>query len=354
MSVSPFDDPWLSGLLGDDTLAPQFAPLADHQAMISFEEALAMAEGAEEVIPEDSAAHIAARIGTFAADFDLIREAAARDGVVVPEFVRQLRAHIGPPHDRYVHFGATSQDVVDTSLILRLKPVLSEFAERLRAVRAALAGLDQRFGENDLMGRTRMQDAIPISAGRRIADWHAPLSRHLDRLAELTPRLLVLQFGGAAGTLDRLGDRGPAVAARLAERLELGLPPRPWHAQRDAIAELAGWLSLLSGSLGKLGIDVALMAQNAIGEIEIEGTGGSSAMPHKQNPVAAETLVALARFNATLLGGMHQALVHEQERSGAAWTLEWLLLPQMVMATAASLRTALALLDHVTRIGTPP
>jgi 3-carboxy-cis,cis-muconate cycloisomerase len=137
----------------------------------------------------------------------------------------------------------------------------------------------------------------------------------------------------------------------MGEALGLGVPARSWHSQRDGIVELADWLSLVSGSLGKIGVDIGLMAQNGVGEIALEGGGGSSAMPHKQNPVAAEVLVALARYNATLTGGMHQALLHEQERSGAAWTLEWLILPQMVVTTGASLRTAKALLGHVTRIG---
>ena len=350
MSIVPFDHPWLSRLLGDDAIAPQFSPEADHEEMVYFEEALAAAEGAEGVIPADSAAYIAEHIGGFGADFVAIRDAAARDGVVVPEFVRQLREFMGP-HGRYVHFGATSQDVIDTSLVLRLRPVLGEFEERLRKLIAALNNLDARFGNQTLMGRTRMQDAIAIRAADRIGAWREPLKRDLERLIALTPRLLVLQFGGAAGTLDALGSKGPAVAARLAQTLDLRLPERSWHSQRDNIVEFAGWLALVSGTLGKIGTDIALMAQNAIGEIGLESGGGSSAMPHKSNPVGAEVLVALAHANATLVGGMHHALVHEQERSGAAWTLEWLLLPQMVMATAAGLRTALTLCGQVKRIG---
>lgn len=351
MSVSPFDDPWLSGLLGDDEIAPQFTPEADHEEMVYFEEALAAAEGAEGVIPDVSAGYIAERIGGFGADFAALRTAAARDGVVVPEFVRQLRAFIGAPHGQYIHFGATSQDVIDTSLILRLRPVVDDFCLRLEALVTVLAQLDRRFGARPIMGRTRMQEAMPIRVSDRIGSWRAPLQRDLDRLDELTPRLLVLQFGGAVGTLDVLGDKAQAVAARLAAQLDLRLPDHAWHSQRDNLAELAGWLSLVSGSLGKIGADIALMAQNGIGEIALEGGGGSSAMPHKQNPVGAEVLVALARYNATLIGGMHSALVAEQERSGAAWTLEWLVLPQMVTTTAAGLRTALALCGQVTRLG---
>jgi 3-carboxy-cis,cis-muconate cycloisomerase len=159
-----------------------------------------------------------------------------------------------------------------------------------------------------------------------------------------------VQFGGAVGTLDKLGDKGPEVGRRLAAELELGFAPS-WHGQRDGIVELADWLALVSGTLGKFGADIGLLAQ--MKDLEIAGGGTSSAMGHKHNPVAAEVLVALARHNAALLGGIHQVLVHEQERSGAAWTLEWLLLPPMVMATAASLRLANSLIGQLVRIGKP-
>jgi 3-carboxy-cis,cis-muconate cycloisomerase len=263
--------------------------------------------------------------------------------------VRQLRATLPDPQREYLHFGATSQDLVDTGLLRRVAPILTVFADRLTATIAALDDLDRRFGTTRLMGRTRMQDALPITVGDRLAAWRDPLPRHLDRLAELRPRLLVLQFGGAVGTLDKLGGKGFAVSRRLADALDLGLPSRPWQSARDNVAEFAGWLSLVSGSLGKLGLDLALMAQQ--GEVALSGGGTSSAMPHKSNPVGAEVLVALARHNASLLSGMHEALLHEQERSGAAWTLEWLTLPQMVLGTGAALRTANALLAGVTRLG---
>ena len=272
----------------------------------------------------------------------------ARDGVVVPELVRQLRAAVAEPHAAHVHFGATSQDVVDTALALRLKPIVTRFDHRLSELIEQFAALDKRFGGNALMALTRMQPAIPIRVSDRIGAWRRPHERHRDRLAEQSPRLLVVQFGGAAGTLDKLGDRADAVRRALAGRLGLADAPQ-WHSQRDSIADFASWLSLVSGSLGKFGQDVALMAGR--GEITLAGGGGSSAMPHKRNPMAAEVMVALARFNATQLSGMHQALVHEQERSGAAWTLEWLLLPQMVAATAAALRLARDLTDQIIGIG---
>jgi 3-carboxy-cis,cis-muconate cycloisomerase len=353
VSVSPFDHPLLSGLLGDEEIAGHFTVAAELGAMADFERALALAEAAEGIIPAEAAGAIADRIATFQPDVDGIRAATARDGVVGVDYVRQLRSWVGEPHAGHVHHGATSQDVVDTALVLRLRAAVAILAGRLEAVEAALAQLAGRFAGRSLMGRTRMQDALPITVGDRIAAWRGPFQRHRQRLEELRPRLLAVQFGGAVGTLDKLGGKGREVVRRMAAELGLAVPERSWHTQRDSLAEFAAWLALVTGSLGKIGADIGLMAQSGPGEIALAGGGGSSAMPHKANPVGAEVLVALARFVATLSGGMAQALVAEQERSGAAWTLEWMLLPQMVVATAAALRTAGRLIGDVTSMGSP-
>jgi 3-carboxy-cis,cis-muconate cycloisomerase len=347
MTTSPFDHPILSGLLGDDEIAVYFSTEADIRAMLSFEAALAKSEAAHDLIPSDAASRIMEVCATFAPDIASLRSATARDGVVVPDLVRQLRKAVGGEAAEHAHFGATSQDVIDTSLMIRLKAVLFLFSGRLHAIVTALDALDRRFGGNRLMGHTRMQPAIPIAASDRLRAWLSPLEAYRDRLTEQT---FPVQFGGAAGTLEKLGDKAAAVRSALAQ--ELGLTDEPqWQSRRGRIAEIAGLLSLISGSLGKFGQDVALLAQ-AGGEIEMSGGGTSSAMAHKQNPVAAETLVALARFNASQLSAIHHSLVHEQERSGAAWTLEWLVLPQMTMATAAALRLAGELAANIRRLGT--
>jgi 3-carboxy-cis,cis-muconate cycloisomerase len=342
MTISALDSPILSALLGDDEVAGYFSVEADIRAMLAFESALARALGSAGLIPNAAAARIAAVCDEFSPDVASLAGGAARDGVVAPALVRLLRAEVGAPHDAYVHRGATSQDVVDTSLVLRLKPVLALFEARLAALTASLRELATRQGATRLMGRTRMQRALPIHAADKLRGWREPLERHITRLAELRPRLLVVQFGGPVGVRGDLEGNGAAVVVELARLLRLGAGPC-WHVERDALAEFAAWTSLVAGSLGKIGADVAIMAQNEIGEVKLADGGGSSAMPHKSNPVRAETLVALARFNAALLGAHHQALVHENERSGAAWTLEWLVLPQMVVAAAAALRHAAAL-----------
>ncbi|BCH67090.1 3-carboxy-cis,cis-muconate cycloisomerase [Agrobacterium vitis] len=349
MSISPFEHPFLSGLFGDEAFSALFAEQADIAAMLSFEAALAKAQGEAGVIEVGDATAIQAGLARFTADLDALKTATARDGVVIPELVGQMRKAVGGTSAAKLHFGATSQDVIDTSLVLRLKMAAGLLDERLAALIAGFEQLDAAFGQNALMGHTRMQAAIPITVSDRIAAWAGPLQRHRARLRVLLADGFALQFGGAAGTLEKLGDKGPAVRARLAELLGLQDAPQ-WHSQRDRIVAFADLLSLISGSLGKFGQDVALLAEMG-GEIQLTGGGGSSAMPHKQNPVGAETLVTLARFNAVQIAGLHQSLVHEQERSGAAWALEWLLLPQMVVATGAATKTGLQLIGAIARLG---
>lgn len=347
MSVSPFEDPLFTGLIGDPETANLFSSDQALVEMITFETALAEAEGAEGVIPAETADVIAARLAEVELDRTALAAGVAIDGVVVPELVRQLRESLPANVAGHVHFGATSQDVIDTSLALRLKRLGVKYDAQIDRLVAALDTLEARDGAAPVMAHTRMQAAIPVTASRKIASWRDPLVRDRHRLTTAISDVAVLHFGGAAGTLEKLGSKGPAVAARMAQILELGLPDRARHSERDGIAALASVLSLLAGSLGKFGQDIALLAQSEVGEVRLASGGGSSAMPHKMNPVQAEMLVTLARFNATLLAGMHQALVHEGERSGSAWTLEWMLLPQMAVATASSLRLATELAGSI-------
>ncbi len=353
MSVSVFEHSWLKSLFGDDEIAAPFSLDQLKAHVIAFELALTRALGQSGAIDPEAAARIIEKCQTFTFVDSAISDATGRDGVPVPEIVRQLKDHVGEPDARFVHFGATSQDVIDTALVLTLGDVNAMLEVRLRAVIDGLDGLVSDHGAQPLMGRTRMRAAMPITVADRVATWRNPLVRHLQRLDDTRPRLMVLQFGGAVGVHDRLGDKGDAVARAIADDLGLGHADTCWHAMRDGLAEYASWLSLVTGSLGKMGSDIALMAQDGIEEIALSDGGTSSAMSHKQNPVKAELLVTLARFNAVQLTGMHHALIHEQERSGAAWSLEWMLLPQMAVATGTALKTAITLISSIERIGAP-
>lgn len=342
-----FDHPFLAGLLGDDAVSALLSAPADIKAMLHFEVALAGAEEAEGLIPAGSAARIGAAADAFSADLVALNEATARDGVVVPGLLAQLRKGLDAEAAKALHFGATSQDVIDTSFAMRAVAVLDLIGERLASVIAHLDRLEARDGSKTVMAHTRMQAAMPVTASRKIASWRGPLLRQAERLGDMRAAIGILHFGGPVGTLGDLGDKGPAVAKRLAEALGLQLPQGVRHTERDAQAALAGWLASVTGSLGKAGADITLFSQQEMDEIELSRGGGSSAMPHKVNPVGAEMLVTLARFNATLVSGMHQAMVHENERSGAAWTLEWMILPQMLLATAAAIRTADGLFQSI-------
>jgi 3-carboxy-cis,cis-muconate cycloisomerase len=341
----------LNHLVGDAEFEALFTDDAEIAAILRFEAALAAAEADAGLFPDAAAAAIGKAIASFTPDMADLAQGVARDGVVVPALVRQLRAAAGE-HGKSVHFGATSQDAIDTGLMLRLATAIGLIEQRLVAVEKAFAALSERDGALSFMAHTRMQQALPITAATKIAAWTAPLTRTRRTLGLLRRRLLVIQLGGPVGNRAELGDKAELVAKHLAERLDLGLA-EPWHTERDPIAEFGSVLSLITGALGKFGADVALLAQKAVSIVKVEGGGGSSAMAHKSNPVNAELLVALARFNAGLLGTLHQSLVHEYERSGAAWTLEWMVLPQMVVATGASLRIATTLAGQIGFQGKP-
>ncbi len=349
--ISAFDHPFLSGLLGDDEIACLLGAGADIAAMLRFEAALAEAQAGLGLIPAEAAAVIGDTLKSFQPNMAELGEATKTDGVVVPNLVRQIKLAVGEPHAVHVHFGTTSQDVVDSAFVLRLLPCLALLDQRLACLAEALAALSTSFGDRPLAAHTRMQPAIPIRAADRIENWRAPLLRHRKRLRILRRSIAVIQFGGAAGTLDMFGESSPVLRASLASRLGLA-DRRQWHSQRDRLADLAGWLSLVTGSLGKFGEDVALMAQAGVA-IELAGGGSSSAMPHKQNPVSAEMLVTLARFNAVQVSAVHHALLHEQERSGSAWTLEWLVIPLMLQAAGAATLTGLRLSSQIVRLGNP-
>ncbi len=350
--ATPIMDPSLfAPLFSDAEVAEQFSDAQFVRAMLEVESALATVEGQLGVIPAESATRIVDAAGRLEVNFERLRNGVERSGVPVIELVRQLREQVGGEDANYVHWGATSQDIFDSARVLQIRAALTIFKSRLGSLIQNLSRLADQHRHTLMAGRTHSQQALPITFGFKVAGWLTPFLRHRERLAELRPRVLVVQFGGAVGTLAALGESGPRVQEALAAELKLDLPPIPWHTQRDSLAELASWLSMLSGSLAKLAQDVILLAQTEVSELSESGDstrGGSSTMPQKNNPITSELIVTAARINASLLASMHQAQVQEQERGTHGWQMEWLALPQMFTLTAAALNKALFLSQNLT------
>jgi 3-carboxy-cis,cis-muconate cycloisomerase len=346
MSFTLQQSPFLTPLLGDQEIMGLFSVEADLAAMLEFEVALAVAQAKFGFIPPEAAEQIAHAMKTFTPDHVKLANGIARDGMVVPSLVLQLKASI----NTHVHYGATSQDVIDTSLMLRAKKAVSILLARFDALLSTLEKLSAAHGKNKLMARTRMQQALPFTVANRIASWSAGVHDARDTLVACR---FPLQFGGPIGVLVEFDEQAAELKKEIAKQLGLVSKLDNWHSARGPIVALGNAVSQLTGAMAKIGADYCLMAQNEFAEVKLVGGGSSSAMHHKQNPVLAETLVTLARFNATLISGLHQSMVHEQERSGAAWTLEWMVLPQMIVAAGASTRIAGELLSATVAMGQP-
>jgi 3-carboxy-cis,cis-muconate cycloisomerase len=313
------------------------------QSMLDFEAALARAESAAGVIPSSAATSIAAKCRAELFNLEELREGAALAGNLAIPLVTQLRALVAAQDHaaaNFVHCGATSQDVIDTSLALRLRKALQLIQADAGTLCDGLATLADQHRATPIVGRTLMQHAVPTTLGMKFAGWLDALGRHRDRLHETSQRCLVLQFGGAVGTLASLGSHAEAVAKNLSAELNLPLPQIPWHSHRDRLAEISTTLGLLTGTLGKIASDIALHSQTEIAEIHEPaeaGRGGSSTMPHKRNPVACAAILSAATRVPGLVSAMLSAITQEYERGLGGWHSEWETLPEIVCLTAGAL-----------------
>lgn len=350
MPASPLDSALYRDLLSDPEVARLFTDSAEVRAMLLVEGALAKAQGTAGVIPEVSAAFLHRASLELQLDPAGLSAQTGNDAVCVPALVAAARKALeAPEHAQYLHWGATSQDILDTALVLRLRQVVTLYETRLHAVIRELGALAETHAETPMTGRTYGQAATPISFGAVVAGWGQPLLRHRDRLAELKPRLLRVSLAGAAGTLSAMGAKGPDVRAGLARALGLADPGASWHSTRDTVAEFAAWMTALSASLGKMGDDLILLTQSGIEEVALPAGGGSSTMPQKVNPVVPSVLVALARQAVGLNANMQGAVLHRQQRDAGAWIVEWMSLPQLAIGTGK----ALVLADVLARGITP-
>jgi 3-carboxy-cis,cis-muconate cycloisomerase len=313
------------------------------QHMLDFEAALARAEAATGVIPRAAVEAIAKACKAESFDVAALAEAATRSGNLAIPLVKALTSAVAKSDaeaSRYVHWGATSQDVIDTAAMLTLRMGVDVLLADLDRAIAGFAALARKHRHTAVVARTWLQHALPMPFGLKLAEYAAALHRSRLRLKRLREEALALQFGGAAGTLAALGDKGLAVSEALARELKLPLPEAPWHTHRDRIAEAASVFAILAGSCGKIARDVSLMMQTDVGEAFEPagvGRGGSSTMPHKRNPVAAASALGAATMAPNLAATIFAAQVQDHERSAGPWHAEWPTLPALMLVTSGAL-----------------
>lgn len=321
--------------------------------MLEVEAALARALVRAHIAPEASAQAIGSRCKAALLDSEKLAGDAALAGNLAIPLVQQLTALVAKTDEqsaRFVHWGVTSQDVLDTGLVLQLRVALALIESDLQKLSVVLRRLAQTYAATPLAGRTWLQQGPPITFGLKAAGWLDAVSRHQQRLREMKPRVLVLQFGGAVGTLAALEHRGLEVAAALAAELQLAQPDLPWHANRDRLAEAAATVALLVGSLGKIARDISLLAQSEIAEVaepSSPGKGTSSTMPHKSNPLGSAVALAAALRVPALVSVMFTAMIQEHERAIGGWQAEWETLPEICKLAAGALAHLISALENL-------
>ena len=333
-----------SKYLNDPSLAVICSDEHFIRKMLDFEIALAQVQAEFRIIPKEAAKSIEESLKTLQILPESLAEGTLQNGIPTITLINLAKKTLPETAKDYLHWGATSQDVMDTAQVLVIKEVMEILEKGIHELLQNLALLIDNQGNIPMIGRTRTQQAVPILFGQKVANWASPLLRHLERLVQMKPRLLVVQLGGAAGNLSALSSEGLKISEALAKELGLNFA-LPWHTQRDNFAEFTNWLAMLSGSLGKMGQDILLMSQTEINEVieNVAGGGKSSTMPHKNNPILSEALVVLAKKNANFASIQLQSIIHGNERDGTAWLLEWENLPKMMINTGTALNHSLTI-----------
>jgi 3-carboxy-cis,cis-muconate cycloisomerase len=339
MPINPSDGPILGTLYGSDAMRALFDEAAYFQRMLDVEAALARVQGRMGIIPQDAAEAIVAAAQFKNLSTEALAASARNVGYPVVGLVAGLSKAAGEAGG-WTHWGATTQDIMDTATVLQVRDGLDLVEIELRGILTALAGQAKRHRDTVMAGRTHLQQALPTTLGLKCAIWAMPFIAHLERLAQLRIRVQVVEFAGAAGTLASLGGDGIGVMQGLAGELGLGAPLAPWHVCRDGLAEAVGFLGLVCGSLAKIATDVILLAQTEVGEVAepyVAGRGASSTMPQKRNPIASEYILAAARAVHGLVPVMLGAMAQDHERATGPWQTEALVLPQAFVLTHGAL-----------------
>jgi 3-carboxy-cis,cis-muconate cycloisomerase len=351
MSINPADSAIFGAPYTTDEIRARYSDRAQLQFMLDVEAALARAEAKLGLVPSAVADSITRAARAENLRLDYIADSTRRVGYPVAAIVKELARVAGDEAARYIHLGATTQDILDTATVLQLRAAFAIIRRDILALARSLSARAVRYRDTPMAGRTHLQHAVPITFGLKCAVWASPLITHLERLDQAARRILVVQFGGAAGTLAVLGKDGSAVVEAIAHELALGVPTIPWHAQRDGFAEMSTILGLISGTLSKFALDVTLLMQTEVAEISEpheEGRGGSSTMPQKRNPIASEYILAATRGVHALVPVMLGAMTSDHERATGPWQSESLALPQCVALTAGALAHARSIADGMT------
>jgi 3-carboxy-cis,cis-muconate cycloisomerase len=326
-----------------DALDEVFSDRQILQSMLDFESALARAEAVVGVIPQGSADLIASKCRSeYFMTAEIARQAENAGNLAIPlvKKLTEIVGHESKDAGRFVHWGATSQDTIDTGTVLQLRRALGIVSDDLDRMIGTIAALAKTHQSTPVAARTWMQQALPTTFGFIVACWLDALLRHRNRLAEIDSRVLALQFGGAVGTQAALAGRGPEVAKALAKELELALPTVPWHTHRDRVVEVGSTLGLLAGTLAKIARDISLHAQTEIGELfepAGEGRGGSSTLPHKRNPVTCAVVLSAGQRIPGLVSTLLLAMPQEQQRGLGGWHAEWETLSDIVALAGGAL-----------------
>ena len=316
-------------------------------AAAKVEIAIARVQGRLGVIPADAAAAIEKAGASLPIDFAKLKTETDNVGYPIVGLVHQMAPHCGDA-GRYLHWGATTQDIMDTATVLQIRDGIAIVDADLSALDKTLSALSLRYRDTAMAGRTHLQHALPVTFGHKTAVWLSMIRRHRERLSQLKPRVLVGQFAGAAGTLASLGGEGLAVHDALMADLGLGAPSMTWHSARDSMAEIVLFLGLVTASLAKIATDVVLMMQTEIGEVFepfVQGRGASSTMPQKRNPISCELIIAIAKAVRQHAGLMLDAMLADHERATGPWHLEWIAIPESFIASASALQQARFMLD---------
>src|SRR3954447_8955726 len=341
-STTVLDSMLFRDAFGTPQMREVFSDIATVARYAEVEVALAKAEARCGVIPQDAADQIAARTDVAALDFDLLRQETDVVGYPILPLVHQMVKQCGDA-GRYVHWGATTQDIMDTAVVLQLRAGLEIVEKDIAGLRTILADLSKKYRDTPMAGRTHLQQALPVTFGYKTAIWLAMFGRHAERLEQLKPRVLVGEFAGAAGTLASLGDKGLEVQKAFCEELGLGVPTTTWHVVRDGFAEVINLLGLITGSLGKIAFDIMLMASTEFAEVYepfVKGRGASSTMPQKRNPISSELMLAASKGVRQHAGLMLDATVQDFERATGPWHAEWMAIPESFVLTAGALHQA--------------